>query len=88
LLRSLFCLALFLYVIVLFVRVILSWVFLFRPGWYPPTWLRPILDLIYGLVDPPVNYLRRVLPQPVGLPIDLSFLVWFLIVIVVQRIVC
>jgi uncharacterized protein YggT (Ycf19 family) len=47
-----------------------------------------VLDLVYALTDPPVNALRRVIPQPMGFPIDLAFLVWFLIVFFVQRAVC
>ncbi len=82
------CLLIQLYTYVLFARVILSFVVMFRPTWTPPAALRPLLDLIYGITDPPINALRRVIPQPYGLPIDLSFLVLFLIVGVVQRIIC
>ncbi|MGH2708842.1 MAG: YggT family protein [Actinomycetota bacterium] len=82
------CLLVRLYVYVLFARVILSFVVMFRPTWTPPTALRPVLDLIYGITDPPVNALRRVIPQPYGLPIDLAFLVLFLIVGALRSIIC
>ena len=82
------CLLLDVYVAVIYARIILSFVFLFKPGWAPPSGLRPALDLVYALTDPPVNALRRVIPQPMGFPIDLAFLVWFLIVFFVQRAVC
>ena len=82
------CLILDVYVAVIYARIILSFVFLFKPGWVPPSGLRPALDLVYALTDPPVNALRRVIPQPMGFPIDLAFLVWFLIVFFVQRAVC
>jgi YggT family protein len=75
------CLLLRLYIYVLWARVILSFVFMFRPDFRPPEGVRPLLNGIYALTDPPVNYLRRFLPQP-ALPIDLAFLVWFLIVYV------
>jgi YggT family protein len=61
-------------------RVILSFIPLFKPGWSPPPALTPIVDLIYGLTEPPLQLLRRVIPQPMGFPLDLSFLVLFIIV--------
>lgn len=68
------------YVFILFARVIVSFVFLFKPGWVPPGPVRPILDMIYMLTDPPLKALRRVIPQPMGFPLDLSFLAWYLII--------
>ena len=61
-------------------RVILSFIPLFKPGWSPPAAMTPIVDLIYGLTEPPLQLLRRVIPQPMGFPLDLSFLVLFIIV--------
>ena len=82
------CLIIGVYVYVLWARIIVSLVFLFKPGWAPPSGLRPVLDLIYTLTDPPINALRRVVPQPFGFPIDLAFLVWFLIIVVARSVVC
>ena len=82
------CLLLDVYVAVIYARIILSFVFLFKPGWVPPQGLRPVLDLVYALTGGSVSALRRVIPQPMGFPIDLAFLVWFLIVFFVQRAVC
>ena len=76
------------YIWVLYARIILSLVLLFKPGWLPPQGLRPVLDLVYSLTDPPVNALRRVIPQPMGFPIDLAFLVWFLLVFFVHGQIC
>ena len=73
------------YNFILFARVILSFIPLFRPGWMPPAPIRPFIDFIYGLTDPPVNYIRRFIPQPGGFPFDLAFTVWFLIVAFVLR---
>lgn len=61
-------------------RVILSFIPIFKPGWSPPPALTPIVDLIYGLTEPPLQLLRRVIPQPMGFPLDLSFIVLFVIV--------
>ena len=68
------------YEYILIARVIVSFIPVFKPGWSPSPGLRPILDFIYGLTDPPVNWLRRFIPQPMGFPFDLSFLVWLLLV--------
>lgn len=69
------CLSLNVYYYILIARAILSFVPMFKPGWTPPHFLRPAVDLIYGLTEPPLQLLRRVIPQPMGFPFDLSFLV-------------
>lgn len=61
-------------------RIILSFIPMFSPGWQPPPFLTPIVDLIYGLTEPPLQALRRVIPQPMGFPFDLSFIVLYVIV--------
>jgi len=76
------------YFYILLARVILSFVPLFRPGWSPPAGIRPLVDFVYTLTDPPVSYLRRFVPQPMGFPFDLAFTVWFFIVVILQQIVC
>lgn len=61
-------------------RIILSFIPLFKPGWSPPQAISPLVDLIYGLTEPPLQLLRRVIPQPMGFPFDISFIVLFIIV--------
>ncbi len=61
-------------------RIILSFIPLFKPGWSPPPALSPIVDLVYGLTEPPLQLLRRLIPQPMGFPLDLSFIALFVIV--------
>jgi len=68
------------YIIILWVRVILSFVPFVKPGWSPSSGVRPLFDLVYGLTDPPVDALRKVIPQPFNFPVDLAFLVWFFII--------
>ena len=84
---SILCLIAQIYMYILFARVIISFVFLFRPDWRPPPGLRPLLDLIYAATDPPVNFLRRFIPplRSGAVALDLAFLVWFLIVAYVLR---
>ncbi len=82
------CFIIGIYVFVLYARIILSFVVMFKPGWAPPQGLRPFVDVINTLTDPPVAALRKVIPQPYGFPLDLSFLVWFLIVFFARSIIC
>lgn len=74
-LRLILCLSLVVYNYILIARVVLSFIPMFKPDWTPPAYLRPLVDLIYGLTEPPLQLLRRVVPQPMGFPFDLSFLV-------------
>ncbi len=72
---------------ILIARVILSFIPLFKPDWVPPSFLTPVIDVVYGLTEPPLQLLRRVVPQPAGFPFDLSFLVLFLIVGLLPQII-
>lgn len=74
-LRLILCLSLVVYNYILIGRVVLSFIPMFKPDWTPPPFMRPLVDLIYGLTEPPLQLLRRVVPQPMGFPFDLSFLV-------------
>ncbi len=83
------CLTVRVYLYILFARVIISFIPLFKPDWTPPAVLRPVVDLVYGLTEPPLALLRKVIPQPMGLPLDLSFLVLYILIrYVVLRLVC
>jgi YggT family protein len=73
---------LLIYIFILWARVILSFVPLVKPGWSPGPGIKPVFDVVYALTDPPINALRKVVPQPFGFPLDLAFLVWFLIIYV------
>lgn len=87
--RLVLCLAIQVYLYILFARVILSFIPLFKPDWTPPNFLRPVVDLVYGLTEPPLQLLRSVIPQPMGLPLDLSFIVLYILIrYVLLRIVC
>jgi YggT family protein len=72
---------------ILIARVVLSFIPLFKPDWVPPSFLTPVIDVVYGLTEPPLQLLRRVVPQPAGFPFDLSFLVLFLIVGLLPQII-
>jgi YggT family protein len=82
----LICLALTLVWVILLVRVILSWVQL--AGWRPPPSgpLRSAYDLLFDVTEPPLRLLRRILP-PAGM-FDLSVVVAFIIIFVLQTAIC
>lgn len=82
----LICLALTIIWVILLVRVILSWVQL--AGWRPPATgpLRSAYDLMFDVTERPLQLLRRILP-PAGM-FDLSVVVAFIIIFVLQTALC
>lgn len=79
------------YLGILFGRVVLSFVFAAKPDWRPPMGIRPVLDMVYAVTDPPVNLLRRYIPplQAGAIAFDLAFIVWFLVVqIPIRAVLC
>lgn len=83
---ELICLVLFVFMIVLFVRVILSWIQF--AGWRPPHSgpLRAAVDVVIDVTEPPLRLLRRVVP-PAGV-LDLSVLVAFVVLVVLRTVFC
>ena len=75
------CVLLSLYTLILFVRAVLSW-FPIRPD----SGLVPVIHALDAVIDPAVRPLRRIIP-PAGM-FDLSYLVLFIIVIVIHSAVC
>jgi YggT family protein len=84
------CIVLTIFWILLLVRVIVSWAYLFgfRPPMYGP--IRKILDLLQAVTEPVLRPLRGLLPplRAGGMGLDLSILVAFVILIVLQRALC
>jgi YggT family protein len=85
-LLDILCVILTVYTILLFVRVLVSWAYLFgfRPPFTGP--LRTILDLLDDVTDPVLRPLRAMIP-PVrtgGVGIDLSIIVAFVVLAVLR----
>ena len=82
----LLCTVLMVYWIILLARVIVSWVEL--AGWRPPPTgpLRTVFELLFDVTEPALRPIRRILP-PAG-PLDLSVIVAFLIIFVLQTAFC
>jgi YggT family protein len=79
---SLLQFALWLALVMLFVRFVFDWVQVFARSWTPRGPLLVLLEGVYTVTDPPLRALRRVIP-PLrfgGVGIDLSFMVLLLIV--------
>ena len=72
-------LALNLFLIALFARLILDYVRMFRPSWRPRGIILPLAEIIYMITDKPLSFVRRFIPPlrmgPVAF--DLSFIVLF-----------
>ena len=85
-LSQLICFALFVYMLVLLLRVILSW--LQFAGWRPPISgpLRSGYEVVIDVTEPPLRLLRRIVP-PVGV-LDLSVLVAFVVIAVLRTVFC
>jgi len=73
---------LLLYLLVLVGRLVFDWIQVFARTWKPSGPVLVLANGIYGLTDPPLRALRRLIPPlrigPVA--IDLGFLVLFLAV--------
>ncbi|MCI0633745.1 MAG: YggT family protein [Actinobacteria bacterium] len=80
------CVVLTIYTIILFVRVLVSWAYLFglRPPISGP--LRTILDLLEDVTEPVLRPLRALIPpiRAGGVGLDLSIIIAFVILAVVR----
>ena len=76
------------YLGLLFVRALMSWVPLFAPNWRPRGPILVIFEIIYTLTDPPLKFVSRVIrPVHIGsVGLDMGFLVVVLAIIVAQRV--
>ena len=74
------CLAIYIYYIVLILRILLSWATMV---WSPPPAMDPVVRVIYDLTEPVMGLFRRYIP-PVG-GLDLSPLILFIILRAIQE---
>jgi YggT family protein len=76
-LRQVLHLVVFLYLVVLLGRLVLDWVRVFSRDWRPRGVMLVIAETLYTLTDPPLRWLRRLIP-PIRLgsvQLDLGFLI-------------
>lgn len=83
-LRSLLCLLLSVYYIILIVRIVLSWV----PSLPEP--LLPLARAVHAVTDPLLTPLRGLLPpiRTGAMAFDLSPILLFIAIIIVQGLIC
>ncbi|HEY0238112.1 MAG TPA: YggT family protein [Friedmanniella sp.] len=76
------------FLVVLFARMILSWVPVLVRDWQPHGPLLVLAELVYSITDPPLRALRKVLkPVRVGaMSLDLAFIALFLLVSILMQI--
>lgn len=74
------------YLLILFVRMILDWVLVLSPRWYPRGFVASLIRVIYALTEPPLRWLRRYIPPlPMGrIQLDVSFMVLYAGLIIIQ----
>lgn len=77
------------YITVLFVRMILDWVSVLAPRWYPKGVVASLINVVYQLTEPPLRWLRRYIrPIPMGpIAMDVSFIVLYAALVVLRILV-
>ena len=78
---------LWIYLLILIARLILSWIQAFSRDWHPTGIILVIAEVVYTATDPPLRFLRRYIPTVrLGIvALDLSFMVLFLAIIVLLQ---
>lgn len=78
--------AVLLYILVLFARLVLDWVQVFARDWRPRGAALVVAEAVYTVTDPPLRWLRRIIPPLTlgSIRLDLGFMVlvlgcWFLL---------
>jgi YggT family protein len=77
-------LVVFIFFIVLMVRLIFDWIQVFSRDWRPRGVVLLAAETVYSATDPPLKALRRVLPplRLGGIQLDLAFTVLLLAVVI------
>ncbi len=75
---------LWLYLLLLIGRLIISWIQAFSRDWHPTGVILVIAEVVYTATDPPLRLLRRYIPTVrLGtVALDLSFMVLFLVILI------
>jgi YggT family protein len=78
---------LWVYLLLLIARMILSWIQAFSRSWHPTGVVLVIAEVVFTATDPPLRFLRRYIPTVrLGtVALDLSFMVLFLVIIVLLQ---
>jgi YggT family protein len=78
-----------LFTLILFARLILDYVRMFRSSWTPQGPMLFLAEAVYVITDPPIKFVRKIIPPlrlgPVA--VDLSFIVLLLAIQVLTRVI-
>lgn len=80
---------LWIFLLILFARMILSWIPVLVREWEPRGPMLVVAEIIYSITDPPLRVLRKVLP-PVrvgNMMLDLAFIGLAILVSILMRVV-
>ena len=82
-LKTVLTYVLWLYLLLLIGRLIISWIQAFSRDWHPTGIILVIAEVVYTATDPPLRLLRRYIPtvRLGNVALDLSFMVLFFVVI-------
>ena len=78
---------LWLYLLILIVRLIISWIQAFSRDWSPSGIVLVVAEGVYTATDPPLRLLRRYIPnlRLGNVALDLSFMVLFFVILVLLQ---
>ncbi len=77
------------YLLLLIIRLILSWIQVYARDWTPSGVILVVAEGVYSATDPPLRFLRRYIrPLRIGsVALDLSFMLLFVVVYVLWQVV-
>ena len=80
---------LYIYLLLLIGRLIVSWIQAFARSWSPTGVILVLAEAIFTATDPPLRFLRRFLPtvRLGSVALDLSFTVLFIVVLILIEVV-
>ena len=86
--RQLLHLIVWVYLLVVFGRLILDWIRVFARDWRPKGVMLVVAETVYALTDPPLRALRKVVPplRIGGVALDLAFLLLVVVLYVLLAI--
>ncbi len=85
--RTVLTYVLWLYLLILIGRLIISWIQAFSRDWSPSGIVLVVAEGVYTATDPPLRLLRRYIPnlRLGNVALDLSFMVLFLVILVLLQ---
>jgi YggT family protein len=86
-LRMVLTYLLWFYLLLLIIRMIISWIQAFSRSWHPTGIVLVVAEVVFTATDPPLRFLRRYIPslRLGNVALDLSFMVLFLVLILLLQ---